>query len=381
MSQAELPQTLDVAIIGGGMSGTAIAFALKEKGISNIQIFDVAEEGKESHWLFSARMKTLRSGKNHTGPALGHSNLEFHAWYESRYGEEEWNKLDKIPTLLWGEYLYWLRKTLDLPVVNGERLKSILPCPDNSLELVFDKGKKVHARKVVLATGRGGYGGFEIPSFVQALSKETWAHTGEMIDPGFFSGKRICVIGCGASAFDTAAVALETGAKQVTMLMRRREFSYSNPLYLGFGRNYYGIGDERCRLFETAWHIGFRPPPEAFARVEGYPNFEIIPETMIDNITMTGEELCIKTNRGVIDTDFIVLATGYGVDGSLQPELSQCYDQIQLWKERVPDLLPKLGRFPYLGPHFEFLEKKGSSAPYLKHIYCFNFGAFLSHGR
>jgi hypothetical protein len=40
---------------------------------------------------------------------------------------------------------------------------------------------------------------------------------------------------------------------------------------------------------------------------------------------------------------------------------------------------PNLGNFPYLGPHFQFLQAASTSPP-LKNIYCFNYGAFLSHG-
>jgi hypothetical protein len=52
-----------------------------------------------------------------------------------------------------------------------------------------------------------------------------------------------------------------------------------------------------------------------------------------------------------------------------------------LWGDRHPDLPYKLAQFPYLGPHFEFLKKEPHSAPFLENIYCFNFGAFMSHGR
>ena len=52
-----------------------------------------------------------------------------------------------------------------------------------------------------------------------------------------------------------------------------------------------------------------------------------------------------------------------------------------LWKDRIGNIAPKLGRFPYLGSSFEFCEKTPGDAPYLKHIHCFNYGAFLSHGR
>ena len=68
---------------------------------------------------------------------------------------------------------------------------------------------------------------------------------------------------------------------------------------------------------------------------------------------------------------------------SYRPELSQITPYILLWKNHVPSQLlkefPNLGNFPYLGAHFQFLEAVAACPP-LKNIYCFNYGAFLSHG-
>jgi len=71
--------------------------------------------------------------------------------------------------------------------------------------------------------------------------------------------------------------------------------------------------------------------------------------------------------------------TGLAVDGSKQPELKPHMDKILLWSDRGFENPRKLGCFPYLGPHFEFLEKKKGCAPYLNEIYCFNYGACVSH--
>ena len=40
----------------------------------------------------------------------------------------------------------------------------------------------------------------------------------------------------------------------------------------------------------------------------------------------------------------------------------------------------RLGRFPYLGSSFEFLEKQAGAAPFLKDIHCFGIGAWMSFG-
>ncbi len=63
------------------------------------------------------------------------------------------------------------------------------------------------------------------------------------------------------------------------------------------------------------------------------------------------------------------------------PEISAFADLILCWKDKFQQLSGKLGRYPYLGENYEFLEKNPGTASYLKHIHCFNYGAFLSHGR
>ena len=63
-------QVLDVVVIGGGMAGLAAAASLTHLGIT-APIFDQAPEGYEGPWATTARMETLRSPKQLTGPALG----------------------------------------------------------------------------------------------------------------------------------------------------------------------------------------------------------------------------------------------------------------------------------------------------------------------
>src|SRR5690606_18622024 len=71
-------ELLDVAIVGGGMAGLAAAAALGHKGM-RARIFDTAPQGFEGPWATTARMETLRSPKQLTGPALGFPALTFRA--------------------------------------------------------------------------------------------------------------------------------------------------------------------------------------------------------------------------------------------------------------------------------------------------------------
>lgn len=384
--RAENDPTCDVAIIGAGQSGLSLAFALQQQGITNVKVFDAAEIGKEGPWKTTARMKTLRSKKELPGPSLNMAKLTFRAWYEAQYGEKFWNSLVKIPTHLWVSYLQWYKKVLGIVVFNQHKLINIVPNGDQTLQLMFENGAQITARKVVLATGRMGFGGLEIPNYVTAVPKQKWVHAGENFDPSLFNKKEVCIVGAGASAFDAAAVALENGATSLKMVMRRSEIPkvnrFSEHSSVGFLRGYYFLDDLRkAEIFKEAWDIGVPPPIESLERVKPYKNFELLLSSTIKKMSLSSDKVQVETTNGSFTADLIVLATGYAIDASKQPELQTIFKQIKLWEETEAELSKKLGNFPYLGFHFQFLERKSGTAPYLKNIHCFNFASFLSQWR
>lgn len=350
--------SFDVVIIGAGMAGIAAAFALKKLGISKIALFDRSKEGYEGPWATYARMPHLRSGKDLTGPALDFPLLTFRAWYEAQGGV--WESLVKIPTGQWMEYLRWLRKVLDLPVQNERTLKRIEPYQDG-LKLIVDE-EEILTSKVVLATGREGFGGKKSPL--------PFAHTNDPIDFTALKGKKVGIVGGGASGFDAAAEALVAGAT-VEMILRNEKLPAVNKAasmtYSGFSEGYYRLKDmQKWKLMEICYRNGIPPPHEAVERIIENPQFSILRNAAPDPSKY----------------DFLILATGFEIDGRKQQELESFFDEILLWGDRIeknksPDWFY---RSPYLGDHFQFLEKNPGNAPYLKHIYCFNYAATLSHG-
>jgi cation diffusion facilitator CzcD-associated flavoprotein CzcO len=219
----------DVVVIGAGMAGLVLTFSLLRNGVSNIRVLDRSAEGLEGPWVTYARMETLRSPKVLTGPAAGIPTLTFRAWFVAQFGAAEWERLDKIPRVMWMDYLRWYRHVLDLPIENGVEVLSITP-QDGMLSLALREGPPIVTRKVVMATGREGLGRPAIPAFVHDLPRHFWAHTAETIDFGALRGKRVVVIGGSASAMDNAAEALEAGCAELRMLIRRQAIPRINKL-------------------------------------------------------------------------------------------------------------------------------------------------------
>jgi FAD-dependent urate hydroxylase len=370
----------DVAIIGGGQVGMTLSLALQKEKITNFAIFDKAPKDSEGIWSTTARMMTIRSIKESVlMPALDLPHLDFRAWFEAN--GHSWEDVDKVPTHYWAEYLHWYRKVLNLDVYNEWKLLSIEPKGEEFL-LHFSGDRKVHARKVVLATGRMGSGGYVIPEFMKNVPKKFYFHTAEEIDPQLLLGKKIGVIGCGASAFDIAAVALESGASRVDMMIRKNKVphDYVEDLCDNWECCFSLTDQEKADYFQKVIDNGTPPPDESVERVVHYPNFHLIPLTQISEILPLDETLVLKTNHGDIEEDLIILGTGYDVNLSKVEPIASFYDKILLWGDRPGSFSYKIAKFPYLGRHFEFLEKNPGDAPYLRNLYCFNYGAYLTHG-
>ena len=387
-------QVHDVVVIGGGMCGLVASFALIGAGIQNIRIFDRSEEGLEGPWLTYARMETLRSPKQLTGPAYGMASLTFRAWHVAQFGNDAWAKLDKIPRPMWMEYLRWYRKVLDLPVENGVEVKAIQPEGAFMRLTITGKGARetsVFTRKVVMATGRDGMGHPSIPDFVGDLPEKYWAHSSHEIDFAALSGKRVVVVGVGASAVDNAAEALEAGAAEVRHLIRRKEMPCINKLMgigsFGFTAAFPQLGDaRRWQIMNYSLRTQTPAPRGSTMRVSRHPNAYFHFDAAVESVELDGDEIVIETSQGKsVRADFLILGTGFGVDPLARKELDGYADKILLWQDRFTpparEENDQLGRFPYLADDFSFLEREPGQAPWLANIHSFNSGAAASLGK
>ncbi|WP_349961835.1 NAD(P)/FAD-dependent oxidoreductase [Rhizobium sp. ZPR3] len=384
---------VDVVIIGAGMAGLVASGMLKRLGVANHLVLDKAPAGQEGPWVTFARMRTLRSPKQLTGPAMGLPALTFRAYYEARYGREAWIALDRAPREIWMEYLVWYRKVLELPVRNGVAVDAILPREDGMLGVVCSQDGQVEtmvARHVVLATGRDGLGGPFVPAIAASIDRKFWAHTADDIDFAELRGKRIGVVGAGASAMDNAATALEAGALRLDMFVRRKELPRINK-FTGIGsqgvvHGFAGLPDEwKWRFLNYAMGQQTPPPRPSVLRVSSFPQAHLHIQSPISGLEQEGDHVVVTTPKGRYLVDFLIFGTGFKIDLSNRPELAAFDPHIRLWRDRfpVPAGMPnaELEGAPDLGEAFEFLEREPGSCPMLAKIHCFNFPATLSHGK
>ena len=383
----------DVLVIGAGQGGLALSFGLRRERVCNVLVLDRAEPGREGPWKTYARMLTFRSPKHVTGPDLGVPSLTPQAYYRARFGDAAWDALGKYPREAWQEYLDWYRTELDLPVRHRTEAQRIEPVGD--LLRVHVQGPDgpaaLLARKVVLATGIEGNGGWRLPDLdLGCLPSDRFAHTNWAFDVAAHRGRRVAVLGAGASAFDTSAALLEAGAASVTQFMRRADIPTVNPARwmekAGFLRHFASMDDlARWRWMRILFLRSGPPTQDGINRCAAFRTYRLRGGTTWSAAEMDGDEVVLTASDGSVGRyDFLVLGTGYTIDVRLRPELAGFADHIALWQDRFTpppgEENPIVAQFPYLNPDLSFQEREPGTAPFLANIHNFTYSATASVG-
>lgn len=386
---------LDVLVAGAGMCGQTAGYALLREGIANLRVIDRAVRGEEGPWGTYARMLTLRSPKHLTGPDLGVPALTFRAWYEAQHGDAGWAALHKVGRIDWRDYLLWVRDTVGLPVENGVELVAIT----DEGGLLRARLRSVHgeeqvwARKIVMALGRDGSGAPRWPAFPSLHRNDPLAagrvfHSADAIDFAALRGRRIGVLGAGASAFDNAACALEAGAT-VDLFARRAFLPQVNKSkwtsFAGFFRGYESLDDARKWRFYTYIFDEQVPPPwETVRRCDAHAAFTLRLGTPWTDVVPQADGVLVRTPTGEERFDGVIFGTGFDVDLLERPELARYAGAIDTWANHVaPEQAqrhPDAARFPYLGSGFELRARGGVPHAALAQLHLFNWGSTMSHG-
>ncbi|RJG56294.1 NAD(P)/FAD-dependent oxidoreductase [Sphingobium terrigena] len=380
----------DVVIVGGGQSGLAAAFGLLRERVSNILVIDENPAGLEGPWDTYARMITLRTPKELNPIDFGIPALTYRAWWEAQHGTAGWEAVGKIARGDWMAYLRWYRRVLNLPVRNNTKLTLVEPIGDGLHRLHLDGQPPLLARKVVLATGIQGGGEWHTPAMIRdALPRNRYAHTSEPIDFAALMGKRIGILGGGASAFDNANAALSLGVAAAHVFIRRPVLPRINPIrfmeQVGFTGRYPALEDAD-KYAVMASFLGHNQPPtnDTFDRAAAWPGFDLHLGAPWLSVELVDDQVRVTTPQGTHDFDFVILSTGLVSDPGLRGELGAVAPHIARWADRFtppPGTANALiDAHPYLGDGFELLPRTEAGAAALHGLFAFNYSALISLG-
>ncbi len=381
----------DVIIVGGGQSGLATAFGLLRSRVDNILVLDKAPAGQEGPWRSYARMHTLRSPKDFTGPDLDMPSLTYQSWHEATFGSESWDDLALIPKGYWADYLDWFRHVVGIPVRNEAEVVDIAAVEGLLAVTVRSGGGQqvLHARKLVLATGQESMGDWSLPGPIAALPASRRAHCAEPIDFAALAGKRVAVIGAGASAFDNAATALEAGAAEVHLLCRRAEIQVVQPYrwltFRGFLRHLGDLDDAwRWRFMSAVMGLREGFPQATYDRCAMHDAFRLHLGAPVLSAVDGADGAELVTPSGSVEVDFVICASGIDIDLSARPELSRFSRNIASWADRYTppesERSERLGRFPYLGDDYALSERVLGETPWISDIHLFSIASTMSFG-
>ena len=211
-----------------------------------------------------------------------------------------------------------------------------------------------------------------------------------MINFDLFENKEIAVLGAGASAMDNAVRALEAKASGVTLYCRRSELQRVQPFkwlsFPGFLRHFSELNNEwRWKFMSYLLTLREAFPKETWDRANRFEEFNIQTGADWEDLHLKDEKISILTGKGIFEADFLIFGTGFSIDLRHSKELSPHAHLIALWSDkfkrtRKEDGESNLLSYPYLGDGFQFLERLPGSAPWLKNVHLFSFGATMSFG-
>ena len=228
-----------------------------------------------------------------------------------------------------------------------------------------------------------------MPPFVAALPERFRAHSADPIDFAALRGKRVAVLGAGASAFDNAAMALEAGAADVTLFCRRLEPQVVQPYrwltFAGFLRHLSDL-DDAWRWRFMARILGLREgfPQPTWDRCAAHPAFHLRTGAPWTGATAIDGAVRLDTPTGPHAADFLICGTGVEMDFARRPELARIAADIARWSDRYtppePEQDERLGRFPYLAPDYALLPRTPGAPPWMADIHLFNIASTMSFG-
>jgi NADPH-dependent glutamate synthase beta subunit-like oxidoreductase len=253
-----------------------------------------------------------------------------------------------------------------VPALENVQISSLKQLPEY-FELTTATGEIARARQVVVASGIVHFA--YLPPFLSAIPGTIVTHSSQHSDLSGFRGRKVAVLGAGASAVDIAALLHQVGA-EVQLIARRQTIQFHSPpreprpflQRLKAPRSGLGTGwrsrmctdiplifhamPQSLRLRAVKRHLG--PAPGWFIRDEVVGRLPIhLGVSMVDAHSRGGRAyLALRQSGGEdmkIEVDHVIAATGY----------KAALSRLTFIDESLRSRITSVEEVPILDRHFE----------------------------
>lgn len=356
---------VDVAIIGAGPYGLSLAAHLSA--------------GKLSYRIFGSPMSSWRNMPNRTWlKSEGFASSLFDpksSFTLARYCQEQSLPYADvgIPVPIETFVAYGIEfQRRFAPYLEETVITSVVPVADG-FELTTENGEVVRCKRVVVAAGITHFS--FIPPVMGDLPREVVTHSSDHKDVSRFEGRRVAVIGAGASAIDLAGLLHEAGADTHLIARRsaiafheapteprpitQRVFNPRSGLGLGWRSRLctdapllFHSMPKKIRTRAVQRHLG--PAPGWFAKTRFVGRVTSHLGTRMKQVNMSGNSVSLQFTQqdntdNELQFDHVICATGYKVKlhrlGFLDPGIRNqmaTADDVPLLTRNFESVIPGL---------------------------------------
>jgi len=351
---------VDIAILGAGPYGLSLAAHLRDGGRS-VRIFGSPMNSWSHHMPQGMHLKSEGFASNLYDPNAEFPLQAFCSLRGIPYADIG------LPVAIETFIQYGLEfQRRYVPELENTQIISLKQSA-GIFELSTSTGEITRARQVVVAAGIVNFA--YLPPVLAATPSALISHSSQHSDLSGFRGRKVAVLGAGASALDIAALLLDVGA-EVELVTRRQTLQFHDPpneprpllQRLKAPRSGLGVGwrsrmctdiplvfhalPEALRVRVVQKHLG--PAPCWFVReaVEGRLPMHL-GATVVAVQAEAGHVHLVLSQAGRaeshLDADYVIAATGYRAAVS----------RLTFIDETLQSLISKVDQAPILNRHFE----------------------------